>query len=101
TQVLDEGVADTLLRRARGLLPKHLPLILLFRDEGLDRLMQQPSRRGAELYTRAAGAELLRWRSQFVQRLKAQGAMVLEAAPRDLTPQLINRYLEIKARHLL
>jgi uncharacterized protein (DUF58 family) len=101
TQVLDEGVANTLLRRTRGLLPRHLPLILLFRDERLDQMMQQPSRRGVELYTRAAGAELLRWRSHFVQQLKAQGAMVLEATPKDLTPQLINRYLEIKARHLL
>jgi hypothetical protein len=36
-----------------------------------------------------------------VRDLKNQGALVLDVAPGQLTGQLINRYLEIKARHLL
>jgi hypothetical protein len=33
--------------------------------------------------------------------MKRQGALVLDVLPAQLTPSLLNRYLEIKARHLL
>jgi uncharacterized protein (DUF58 family) len=36
-----------------------------------------------------------------VRDLKKHGALVLDVSPAELTPKLINRYLEIKARHLL
>ena len=31
----------------------------------------------------------------------AQGALILDIVPQSLTPALINRYLELKAQHLL
>jgi len=36
-----------------------------------------------------------------LRSLKNHGALVLDVDPSGLTPALINRYLEIKARHLL
>jgi hypothetical protein len=61
------------------------------------------SRRAAELelYTRGAAAELVSWREGLIRTLKNQGALILDVDPSDLTAGLINRYLEIKARHLL
>ncbi len=100
-QVLDDAVAQTLLRRTRGLMPRHLPLLVLFRDDDVENLLQQPSRRASDLYTRAAAAELSHWRQGFIETLRSHGALVLDVTPRELTPQLINNYLEIKARHLL
>ncbi|MFO7562962.1 MAG: DUF58 domain-containing protein [Enhygromyxa sp.] len=112
TQVIDERAAEELLRVTRGLFPRHLPLIVLFRDVEVHALLegsaraalpraggQQPSE--LELYTRGAAAELISWREQLIRTLKKQGALILDVDPSGLTPALINRYLEIKARHLL
>lgn len=114
TQVIDERSADELIRVTRGLFPRHLPLIVLFRDVEVHALLEGPARvavgAGAagttaltelDLYTRGAAAELVSWRRQLIRSLENQGALVLDVDPTDLTPALINRYLEIKARHLL
>ena len=49
----------------------------------------------------AQAAELSSFRDRLVRDLKRHGALVLDVGPGQLTPALINRYLEIKARHLL
>jgi uncharacterized protein (DUF58 family) len=110
TQVIDERAAEELIRVTRGLFPRHLPLIVLFRDVEVHALLEGPARAALpqagevgelELYTRGAAAELISWRDQLIRTLKNQGAMILDVDPSDLTPALINRYLDIKARHLL
>lgn len=102
TQVVDEVAAADLLLFTRGLSRRHLPLIVLFRDPDVEALLA-PERGGTPLasYTRAAAAEVVEWRDRLLFELKKQGAHILDVFPRDLTPALINRYLEIKARHLL
>lgn len=100
-QVVDEAVAEILLKRTHSLMPRHLPLLVLLRNPELDAFMREPCRQEPELYARAAGAELLRWRHGFVQDLRSQGALVLDVAPQQLTGELINRYLLVKARQLL
>lgn len=112
TQVIDERAAEELIRVTRGLFPRHLPLIVLFRDVDVHGLLEPPraavpqAARPSELaeldlYTRGAAAELVSWRDQLIRTLKNQGALILDVDPSELTPALINRYLEIKARHLL
>lgn len=101
TQVVDEAAAQSLLRHARSLLPRHLPLFVLLRDTDIDAFMQRPSTHAGDLYTKGAAAELLRWRQGLLRDLKGAGALVLDTAPKDLTASLINRYLEVKARQLL
>jgi uncharacterized protein (DUF58 family) len=109
TQVIDERAAEELVRVTRGLFPRHLPLIVLFRDVEVHALLEGPARTALpqaavselDLYTRGAAAELVSWRDQLIRTLKNQGALILDVDPSDLTPALINRYLDIKARHLL
>lgn len=101
TQVLDEAAREAVLRHARSLTPRHLPLFVLLRDTEIDDFMAKPSRRALDLYTKAATAELLRWREGLLKDLKGAGALVLDTAPAGLSAGLINRYLEIKARQLL
>jgi uncharacterized protein (DUF58 family) len=101
TQVVDEAAAGALVRHARSLTPRHLPLFVLLRDTDIDDFMMQPSRRALDLYTKAATAELLRWREGLLRDLKGAGALVLDTSPAGLSASLINRYLEIKARQLL
>lgn len=105
TQVIDERGAEELLRVTRGLLPRHLPLIVMFRDVGVRALLEAPLRSnvsaGTELYERGAAAELVTWRDTLLRGLRTHGALILDVDPSSLTPALINRYLEVKARHLL
>ena len=98
TQVVDDVAAADLLRMMRGVMPRHLPLMVLLRDVEIDELVEGA---GVDPYVRGAAAELSGFRDRLVRDLKKQGALVLDVSPAQLTPQLINRYLEIKARHLL
>lgn len=40
-------------------------------------------------------------RDKLIRDLKRSGALVLDILPRELSPGLINRYLEVKARKML
>jgi uncharacterized protein (DUF58 family) len=101
TQVVDEVAAHALLRHARSLTSRHLPLFVLLRDTDIDDFMSEPSKKPLDLYIKGAAAEMLRWREGLERDLASAGALVLDTAARDLTANLINRYLEIKARQLL
>lgn len=105
TQVIDDRAAEELVRVIRMLAPRHLPLIVLFRDVDVHALLAGNQSELApselDLYTRGAAAELISWRDQLIRKLQDQGALILDVDPSGLTPALINRYLEIKARHLL
>jgi uncharacterized protein (DUF58 family) len=91
----------------RGLPPRHLPLVVLFRDPGLDRLAELKTVAGvreapdSELHIAAAAAEAVTWRERLVRDLRAGGALTLHVPARQLTPAVVNRYLRIKAQHLL
>jgi uncharacterized protein (DUF58 family) len=93
------------VRTVRSLGPRHLALVVLFRDETLD-AMAEPRRvegetQAADLYQRAAAAEAILWRDRLVRDLQEAGALVMHVSPRKLTPTLINRYLQVKAQRLL
>jgi uncharacterized protein (DUF58 family) len=101
TQVVDEVAAQTIVRRTRALVRRHLPLIVVFRDTDVEKLLEPGAGNALELYTRGAAAEVLRFRAGVIRDLKRAGALVLDVAAPQLTGALINRYLEIKARQLL
>lgn len=102
TQVIDDVAALTVRRLVRSLAPRHLPLVVLFRDPALDELVEGgPLARPQDLYLRGAAAEAVLWRDRLVRDLRAGGALVLHTPPARLTPALVNRYLEIKAQQRL
>jgi uncharacterized protein (DUF58 family) len=105
TQVIDDLAARALLRQVRRLPARHLPVCVIFRDPDLDRLAEPPGGLGAapdgELYVAAAAAETVLWRERLVRDLKQGGALVLHVPPAQATPAVIDRYLRIKAQHLL
>jgi uncharacterized protein (DUF58 family) len=102
TRVTDDVSAEALARCARGLLPRHLPLVILLRDPEVEALaLVREGDDDAMLYQRAAAAEVLAWHDRLVRRLRRLGAHVLDVEPRQLTVDLVSRYLEIKVRHLL
>jgi uncharacterized protein (DUF58 family) len=101
TNLLEPRSAKDLASSVRSLLPRHLPLVVLMRDEDVERLAAAPARAEIDLYVRSAAAEALAWRDGLVRSLQRSGVLVLDARPGDVTPSLVKRYLEIKARRLL
>ncbi len=107
TNLIDELNAQMLTDHLRAVARRHLPLAVLLRDprlfEPLQPLEQSPGRfrSSVEFYRAAAAAEVVLWRHQVLATWHAHGVLYLDVFPDQLTAPLVNRYLEIKARHLL
>jgi uncharacterized protein (DUF58 family) len=101
TNLLDPRSAKDLSAAVRSLLPRHLPLCVLMRDVEIEALALAKPRTEGDVLVRAAAAESITWRDGIVRNLRSAGALVLDARPEDVTPLLVKRYLEVKARRLL
>jgi uncharacterized protein (DUF58 family) len=95
---LSAQLAGEYLRNLRG---RHLPLAVFLRDHDFFALADKAPAAGPGLFQGAAAAALLNWRERVLAALRQSGVLTLDAFPEDLTAALVNRYLEIKARHLL
>jgi uncharacterized protein (DUF58 family) len=101
TNLLDPRAARDLASAVRSLMPRHLPLCVLMRDTEVEDLALAPVKGEDDLLVRAAAGETIAWREGVVRTLKNAGALVLDARPDEITPLLVKRYLEVKARRLL
>lgn len=106
TNVLDEVNANQILQFSSQLTGRHLPLCVFARDHDLFQMVDDYTEGRAvgsdrALYEAAASASILSWRKQVITDLQHQGVLAIESFPEDMTAQLVNQYLEIKARHLL
>ncbi|HEY8073581.1 MAG TPA: DUF58 domain-containing protein [Labilithrix sp.] len=101
TNLLDPRGAKDLAAAVKSLMPRHLPLCVIMRDPEVETLALAPVASEDDLLVRAAAGETIAWRDGIVRSLKNAGALVLDARPEDVTPQLVKRYLEVKARRLL
>ena len=54
-----------------------------------------------QLWRYAAAADIIAWRHQVLTDLHSKGVLSVDVFPEQMTAPLVNRYLEIKARHLL
>ena len=106
SNVLDEVNAHQILQFSSQLTGRHLPLCVFARDHDLYQMIddysdQPDTASDRTLYEAAASASILSWRKQVITDLQHQGVLAIESFPEDMTAQLVNQYLEIKARHLL
>jgi uncharacterized protein (DUF58 family) len=100
TNVIDQVNADQIDRYLANLVGRHLPLGVLLRDR---RMFDAADTDGGEeqFWRTAAAADILAWRQQAIADLRRKGVLALDVFPEEMTAPLVNRYLEIKARHLL
>lgn len=101
SNIIDEVNAHQVQSYLSTLVGKHLPLGVLMRDHRLFDAADREPQSDADLFRAAAAAEILTWRHQVLRDLEHQGVLALDVFPEDMTAPLVNRYLEIKARHLL
>lgn len=101
TNVIDQINAEQIQNYLKNLIGTHLPLVVLLRDHQVFGAADNPTEDLDVLYRSAAAGQLLLWRHQVLQRMKASGTLALDVFPEDMTARMINQYLEIKARHML
>lgn len=125
TNVIDEVNAHQIERHLAAQTGRHLPVAVLLRDRAvynavetvddelqlMGKLHSPPAIDAAEsafastddrrLFEAAGAADILTWRRHVIADLEMKGVLLVDAFPEQLTGQLVNRYLEVKARHLL
>jgi uncharacterized protein (DUF58 family) len=101
SNVIDEVNSHQIQSYLGNLVGRHLPLGVLLRDRHLFAAADTPPQTEDDLFRAAAAAEILTWRHQVLRDLEHQGVLVMDLFPEDMTAPLVNKYLEIKARHLL
>jgi uncharacterized protein (DUF58 family) len=101
TNVFDDVNAQQVADHLGILVGRHLPLAVFLRDRDIFQLADSAADSGPGFYRAAAAAAILNWRERVLAGLRQRGALTLDVFPDDLTAPLVNRYLQIKARHLL
>lgn len=101
TNVIDQVNADQIQNYMQNLNGCHLPLLVLLRDHRVFDAADHPTMDPDILYRSAAASQLLVWRHQVLQRLRARGTLTLDVFPEEMTARMVNQYLDIKARHML
>lgn len=101
TNIIDEVNSNQVGSYLTALTGRHLPLGVLLRDHAIFDAAHTPPTSDALLYRAAAANEIVTWRRNVLADLESQGVLSLDVFPEQMTAPLVNRYLEIKARHLL
>ncbi len=99
TNLIDEVNANQISQYLQLNVGRHLPLGVLLRDRRVFEALELKDK--DEPWRAAAAADILLWRHQVLADLQAAGVMALDVFPEAMTAPLVNRYLEVKARHLL
>lgn len=101
TYALDDQHLDAIGRYLRSLISSHLFLCVLLKDLPLVGLAERVPETDVEAYQVAAAAEMLAAQERRLSVLRARGIHATEVVPNELAAEVINHYLDVKARHLL
>ena len=109
TDIVDQTASAELLAAMTRLSPRYLPFCIALRDPQVDAIANNsPSLTTTNTnsivstaYTRAVAIDLIAQRQTAFARLKQQGVLVLDAPANLMSDQLVQRYLQLKAKNLL
>lgn len=103
TDLVDVTASVELLAALSRLTPRYLPFCVTLRDPVVDQLAHTPpvESKVADAYNRAVALDLLSQRRVAFAQLKQKGVLVLDAPANQISDQLVDKYLQLKARNLL
>lgn len=84
-----------------GIAKKHLLVVILFENTELKELTQQHVDRLPEIFHQTIAEEFIHEKILLQKELEKYGIMCLLTRPQDLSVDVINKYLEVKARGIL
>jgi uncharacterized protein (DUF58 family) len=99
TDVVDPRASRALIAHTARSAARHMLLVVALRNDHLmAAAVPGEHASAAELFESAAAEELVAAREEALLRMRRAGVQVLDVSPAEMTPAVINRYLEIKAR---
>jgi len=98
TDLPDPDSSARLLRYVTLLTQRHLVLCAALSDYELYDIAARTPTGARELYERTVATSLLMDRQRAITALQRRGAIAFDATPTNLSVEVLNRYLEIKAR---
>jgi len=101
TDIIDSTASKELLAALGRLTPRYLPFCVTLRDPQVDRQANALTTDLRGAYSRAVALDLLSQRQVAFAQLKQRGVLVLDAPVQQISDQLVDRYLKLKARNLL
>ncbi len=101
TDIIDSTAAAELLLALESLAPHHLPFCVTLQDPLVSHQANQEAIDLDSAYRRAVALDLLAQRKLVFARLKSQGVLGLDAPANQVSTELVNQYLRLKAQHLL
>jgi uncharacterized protein (DUF58 family) len=101
TDFVDATTAAEMVAHLQLAARRHIVLFAALKDPFLDRAAASEPRTEREGFRKAAAVDLLRERREVLERIRHAGAFVVDAEPGEITPPIINRYLEVMFGGLL
>ena len=101
TDIVDVTASAELLGAMGHLAPRYLPFCVTLRDPQVDQIAHTPTQEVDAAYARAVALDLLAQRQVAFAQLKQKGVLVLDAPANQISEQLVERYLQLKAKNLL
>jgi uncharacterized protein (DUF58 family) len=101
TDAIEPSSLETLVGPIQFLVAHHLVVCVVFKDELLEAASADPIDDDESLFRAGAAADLGIDRRRALACLHRTGALIVDAPARGLSVAVINRYLEVKARHLV
>lgn len=101
SDVVDTGASAALIAQMARTTHRHLALAVALRNPALEAAAAAPAADEEAAFRRAAAEELLQARATALGAMRGAGVLVADASPEELSPSVINRYLEVKERGLL
>jgi uncharacterized protein (DUF58 family) len=101
TDLVDATASAELLAALSRLTPRYLPFCVTLRDPLVDEMAHTSTADVTEAYSRAVALDLLTQRQVAFAQLKQKGVLVLDAPANQISDQLVDKYLQLKARNLL
>ncbi|MDB9452403.1 DUF58 domain-containing protein [Dolichospermum circinale] len=101
TDLVDITASSELLAALTRLAPRYLPFCVTLRDPQVDNLAHTFTEDATQSYIRAVAIDLLAQRQLAFAQLKQKGVLVLDAPANQISEQLVDKYLQLKARNQL
>ncbi|KAM3103657.1 DUF58 domain-containing protein [Phormidesmis sp. 146-12] len=101
TDIVDTTASAELLAAMGRLTPRYLPFCVTLRDPQVDLQAHTITENIQSTYARAVALDLLVQRQVAFAELKQKGVLVLDAPANQITEQLVDRYLQLKAKNQL
>lgn len=98
TDVIDKQQADAMVSGFGRLAPRHLPVAVTMADNQVLAMARRNPADAQQMYEKVVAQQLLDDRANALEALQRRGALTIDVPADKLTPAVVNKYLELKAR---